>query len=153
MIQILLYHNISWYHHGIYSKYCCGNGDDKRNVVSVCLDGYDQSPTYDKARFTPRCVGADGYLPKWGWSHLNATFLQNRQHEDKWCLVSSSLTEEEEQDAVNNGYKIPLFDNRGNAMVRVVRGLRRLRRCIVLLLCLLRHNRSAWKDLFLNISR
>jgi len=82
--------------------------------VAVRLDGYDQSPTYYKARYTPRCVGADSYLPKWGWSYLNDQFLQNKQFEV--MLVSSSLTEEEKEDAVKNTYKVPLFDNRGKAI-------------------------------------
>ena len=100
---------------------------DDQKQVTVCLDGCDQSPTYDKARFTPRCVGADSYLPKWGWNNLNATFLQNRQHQTGWCLISSSLTEEEREDVIHNGYKVPLFDNRGKAIGKSSAGFEEIR--------------------------
>ena len=93
--------------------FCCGSGDQEREVT-VCLDGYDQSPTYYKARYTPRCVGADSYLSKYEWNLLNMTFLQNKES-DKWVLVSSSLTEAEREDVFHNQYKVPLFDNRGKA--------------------------------------
>ena len=100
--------------------FCCGSGDQEREV-SVCLDGYQQSPTHYKARYTPRCVGADSYLSKYGWNILNMTLLQNRENKE-WYLVDSSLTEEEREDIAHNEYKVPLFDNRARQLVKITRG-------------------------------
>lgn len=100
---------------------------DDQKKVTVCLDGYDQSPTHDKARFTPRCVGADCHVTKWGWNNLNATFLQNRQHQTGWCLILSSLTEEEREDVIHNRYKVPLFANRGKAIGKSSAGFEEIR--------------------------
>jgi len=99
---------------------------DGQPPVTVCLDGYDQSPTYYKARYTPRCVGADSYLPKWGWNYLNTTLLQNRENKE-WYLVDSSLTEEEREDIAHNEYKVPLFDNRGKAIGKSHAGLEEIK--------------------------
>jgi hypothetical protein len=94
---------------------CTGRGG-KQKQVTVCLDGYDQSPSREKARYTPRCVGADRHLPKWGWDVLNDGFLQNKGLEKKLYFFVGNMTEEERQDWINNQFRIPVFDNRGKAV-------------------------------------
>ncbi len=94
---------------------CTGRGGEQKKVT-VCLDGYDQSRSINNARYTPRCVGADRHLPKWGWYDLNDDFLKNKGLEKKWYCMSNNVSEEERQDVINNIYRIPLFDHRGKAI-------------------------------------
>ena len=94
---------------------CTGRGGEQKQVT-VCLDGYDQSRSINDARYTPRCVGADRHLPKWGWYDLNDDFLKNKGLEKKWYCMSNNVREEDRQDVIKNIYRIPLFDHRGKAL-------------------------------------
>lgn len=89
---------------------CSGN---RRQKITLLLDGYEFRRPEHSSRLpcTPKCVGASNELSKYEWNDLNEKFLERKPKE--WGIVSSSLTEEELNDAVNNMYKIPLFDNEG----------------------------------------
>jgi len=89
---------------------------DRGRKVTVRLDGATYRDGADNPRYTPRCVGADSSLPNDRWTNLNATYLQNLPGEP--MLMSSSLTEEQQDEVVANAYKGPLFDNRGNTLDR-----------------------------------
>lgn len=77
--------------------------------VTIRLDGYTMNEAFDQYHYTPRCVGGD--LSKYMWTYLNERYLANKRNEVFLC--SSSLTQEEREEVVDNAYKEPLFDNRG----------------------------------------
>ena len=95
---------------------CTGCGGEQKQVT-VRLDGYEQSSTDKKAWRTPRCVGADRRITKPGWNFLNSQLLQNKQDRGfSYVLFCGNLTQAQQQDALNNRFKVPLFDNRGKAI-------------------------------------